>query len=109
MLAAMIAGAAPTSAMSELYVDQRIFQPGVSDLNDFWNARTYNWIAFDNPFGGLPQMGSAYWRSDLTTNGHIWSNTGDLFDDRDMAYGLAECRANSGNNFDVDVWWCETN
>lgn len=97
------------NAFAGTYAENLTLQPGQSGGSSGWNVRTYNWIAFDNPWGGLPQMGSAYWRSDLTTNGYVWSDTGNLYDDRDMAYGFADCRANSGNGYNVDLWWCETN
>jgi hypothetical protein len=73
-----------------------------------YNERTYNWIGFDNPYGGAPQMGANYRRTDGTAPGWVWSNTGDLYDDRNIAYAKAECMANWGNNYRVVVYWCET-
>ena len=83
--------------------------PGFGNSTPGYNQRQYNWIAFDNPHGGLPQMGSTYIYTSGVSYSWRWSNTGDLFDDRTISYGKAGCAANSGNNYSVDLWWCETN
>lgn len=66
-------------------------------------------VSFENLYGGLPQMGSRYINS---SGGGLdswkWSNTGNLIDDRNVAYGAAQCMANSGNNYSVFVDWCYT-
>jgi len=57
----------------------------------------------------MPQMGSRYINSsgDGLTSWR-WSNTGSIIDERDIAYGAAQCKANDGNGYSVYVSSCYT-
>lgn len=112
VICAVIASAVLAQA-ALAYVDYGPASPTRISAGQGWstsgyNARTYNWTSWDNPWGGAPQMGTNYYRTDGTSPGYVWSNTGDLYDDRDIAYGRAVCNANAGNNYDANVYWCET-
>src|SRR5439155_25877639 len=73
------------------------------------NSITYNYVSFDNFQGGLPQMGTRLCDSSgLNCNDWRWSNTGLITDERNIAYGVASCKANAGNNYLVYVRYCAT-
>ena len=72
-----------------------------------WNQLRWNMVDFDNRYGGLPQMGATLC-STAACYSWVWSNTGYILDERNMAYGRAVCLANDGNGYSVYVYYCET-
>lgn len=98
----------PTVAASVVtYLTNRRLSPGQGSVTSGYAPRTYQEVSFDNPYGGLPQMGTSYiYQGGQST--WKWSNTGYLFDSRDNGYARGACKANSGNNYDVWVYYCTT-
>lgn len=91
-----------------VYLGAGPLNPGYGDATTGYNLRQYNAVSFDNPYGGLPQMGTTYQRTNGEAYAWTWSNTGWLYDDRTISYGKALCKANVGNNYQVYNYWCET-
>jgi hypothetical protein len=112
VVAALVAGlvlAAPAFADYVRYVHgPRDFAPGEQGTTLGWNRRTYNIARFDNPYGGLPQLGTTYIRPDGTWYDYHWSNTGSIDDYRTISYGKARCKANNYNNYTLRVSYCDT-
>ncbi len=99
------------AAYAANYVQNVTWGAGSKDQSAYVSSLNGTAISFDNPYGGLPQMGARY--VDYYNNGvtsYVWSNTGYLLDDRDYAgFSKSECAANSGNGYLVDVYYCYTN
>lgn len=91
-----------------VYLQNVYLSAGHGDSTSGYAPRNYNWVEFDNPFGGLPQMGTTYCPQVGDCYSWRWSNTGSLYDDRTISYGKAACVANWGNNYSVYLYWCET-
>jgi len=101
--------AAPAFGWYSYFVQNAVWNAGNNKRSAFNSNLKGVAVSFQNLYGGLPQMGSRY--IDSSGNGldsWKWSNTGNLIDDRNVAYGAAQCMANSGNNYSVYVQWCYT-
>ena len=96
------------SAWSQTYEQNANWGPGSSKASAT-NSIAYDYVYFDNPYGGLPQMGMSLCNSAATScYAYRWSNTGLITDERSISYGFAVCKANTGNNYLVLVHYCAT-
>lgn len=99
------------SAYSANYVQNVTWGAGSKDQSAYVSSLNGTAISFNNPNGGLPQMGARYvdyYNTGVTS--YVWSNTGYLLDDRNYAgSSKSECAANSGNGYVVYVYYCYTN
>ncbi len=73
-----------------------------------WNSITYNYVSFQNIYGGLPQMGTTLCNTSSVCYSWRWSNTGLITDERTISYGQAVCKANVANTYQVYVRYCAT-
>jgi len=106
MAAAVVTPAA--LAWSQTYEQNVVWGAGSTKISNA-NSITSNYVSFDDFQGGLPQMGTRLCDSSgLNCNHWRWSNTGLITDERNIAYGVASCKANSGNNYLVYVRYCAT-
>jgi hypothetical protein len=102
----VLAVAAPAWAWSHLYISNATFYAGDESVS-FWNSNLNSNIgSFDNRYGGSPQLGVTYERTDGSRYSFIWSNTGFVGDSRTIAYGRGVCKANTGNGYPLFVYGC---
>jgi hypothetical protein len=104
-----VAVAAPAAfGWSQTYESNVVWGAGSTKIS-YANSITYNYVSFDKINGGLPQMGTRLCNSSgLNCNDWRWSNNGLITDERGIAYGVAACKANDGNNYLVYVRYCAT-
>jgi len=102
--------AANAGNYEQYYVVNVLWGAGSSRHSAFNNLYDYNEVVFGHPYGGLPQMGTRYERTDGTSGySYMWSNTGNLKDYRlGYSYGAARCKANDGNGYPVYISDCYT-
>jgi hypothetical protein len=97
-------------AWSDTYVSNATWYAGSHAHSGFNYHLQGNAINWSDPQGGAPQMGSCYVNANLScVNSFQWSNTGTLTDYRTVSYGAANCKANTGNNYPVYIYYCYTN
>jgi hypothetical protein len=95
-------------AWSETYAQNTAFWAGRDEESAFNSNLVGNALSFDNIYGGVPNMGSRYINSlGGGINEFIWDNEA-FVDERDVAYGAAQCRANTANQYNVYVYQCYT-
>jgi hypothetical protein len=99
------------AAYAATYVQNVTWGAGSKDQSAYVSSLNGTAISFNNPNGGLPQMGARYVDYyNVGVTSYVWSNTGSLLDDRDYAGSArSECKANSGNGYVVFVYSCYTN
>jgi hypothetical protein len=98
---------APASAWYQRYVGSSLWYAG-SASSSSWNSHTFNATQFERCCGGTPYMGTKYGRPDGSSTSYVWSNTGAIFDSRTISYGTAVCAASIGNQYAVQVDFCDT-
>jgi hypothetical protein len=99
--------AAPASAFYQRYVSGAYFPPGTSAASA-WNGLTFNSVQWYGQNGTMPYMGTKYTRTDGTGTSWVWSNSGNIFDQRTIAYGKAWCGASLANQYTTLVSFCDT-
>jgi hypothetical protein len=93
---------------SQTYEQNVFWGPGSSKISAT-NSITFNYVSFSHPYGGLPQMGTTLCNGQAQNcYAWRWSNTGLITDERDIAYGLAACKANIANQYVLWVNYCAT-
>lgn len=103
-----VSGASVALAWDDLYVHNEVFFPTDDDESGFNSNLVGNAVDFGNIYGGNPNMGSRYINSfGEGLNTFQWDNSS-FVDERDVAYGAAQCRANSANQYNVYVYQCYT-
>jgi hypothetical protein len=107
LLAFVCATASPASAWYQRYVTNAVFPPGASAGSQF-NSLRFNAAQWGGQYGTSPYMGTRYVRSDGTATGWLWSNSGNLYDSRTIAYGSAWCAASLANSYALFVTFCDT-
>lgn len=105
-----LVAAAGALAWGQTYVSGVAWSAGQSAQSGFNYSISHNIVGFENTYGGLPQMGTRYVKSDGSSSySWMWSNTGYLADYRSgYSYGAAQCKANPGNGYLVWVSYCYT-
>jgi hypothetical protein len=101
------AAASPADAFYQRYVTNASFPPGAS-ASSAWNGLTFNSTQWYGLNGTSPYMGTKYGRADGTSTAWLWSNSGNLFDSRTIAYGKAFCAASAVNQYAALVTFCDT-
>lgn len=105
--ALVCAAAAPASGFYQRYVSGAYFPPGTSAASA-WSKLTFNAVQWYGLNFTSPYMGTKYTRTDGTGTAWLWSNSGNLFDSRSIAYGRAWCGASLANQYTTAVNFCDT-
>jgi hypothetical protein len=92
---------------SQTYEQNVDWGPGSAKASA-WNSITWNYVSWEDPHGGLPQMGTTLCNTSGSCYAWRWSNLGLITDERSISYGLAACKANGGNQYIVWVRYCAT-
>jgi hypothetical protein len=108
LMAAGIA-AAGAFAWSDTYVSNATFSHGQGNRSGYNSNLQGNALAFDNRYGGSPQMCSEYVDSNGVPENSVVCHPSSFVDYRTTSYGAAECHADSGNAYSVFVTQCYTN
>ena len=99
--------APPAAAWYQRYVGSALWYAG-SAASSAWNSHTFNATQFSACCGGSPYMGTKYGRTDGSSTSYLWSNSGAIFDSRTISYGTAVCAASIGNQYPVQLDFCDT-
>jgi len=92
---------------SQMYVNVAVFAPAQTAASSFNASLSENYIQWDNRYGGYPSVGLRYCASNGSCYSWVWSQSpGVFYDHRTISYGLGECHAYGGNNYNVWVSGC---